>query len=252
MQQALQRQAFVAGQAGQGDFAALQQACGVGLAAVGGGQFFQRFRVQGFGGQLLDLVLQPGQAFADVAGTGQVGQLAVDAGPAAGGFTHGFEQRAVLAEGVEQGQLLAAVEQGLVFVLAVDLDQKPAQGGKLAERGRAAVDPGPRAAVGAHDPAQLAGIAVVEFVFAQPGQRGRGVGEPEFRRQFSAFGAVAHHAGVGAGAGEPHQRVHQQRLAGAGFARDHGHARPEGQFRAADDGKILEGEVAEHAGGDFA
>ncbi len=197
-------------------------------------------------------MLQPGHPFADIAGAGQFGQLAFDLGPSAGVFAHFGQQHVVAAEGVEQDQLLAAVEQGLVFVLAMDLDQQGAQFGQLAKGGRAAIDPGARAAVGTDHPAQLAVEIVVHFVLAQPGQRGRRVGQVELGREFGPFGAVAHDAGVGAGAGQPHQGVHQQRLSGAGFARDHGHARPEGQFGGGDDGKILEAEQADHGPGDSA
>ena len=50
-------------------------------------------------------------------------------------------------------------------------------------------------------------------------------------------------------AGQQAQGVDQQRLAGAGFAGDHGQAAAEVQFRGADDGEILEGEVGEHGAG---
>jgi len=139
-----------------------------------------------------------------------------------------------------------------VFVLAVDLDQPAAQLRQLAQGRRPAIDPCPRAAVGPDDAAQLAAVAVVELVLAQPVAGGRGVVEPEFGGQFGPFGAEADDAGVGARAGQPHQGVHQQRLAGAGFPRNDGHAGPEGQFRGADDGKILEREMADHGPGDFA
>jgi len=57
----------------------------------------------------------------------------------------------------------------------------------------------------------------------------------------SAGGAnSADSAAVGAQPGQEAQRVHHQRLARAGFAADHGHARPEFEFGSADDCKILD------------
>ena len=53
--------------------------------------------------------------------------------------------------------------------------------------------------------------------FGQPGARGGQRGQIEFRRQFGAIAAGAHHAAVGAGARQQQQRIDQQRLAGAGF-----------------------------------
>ena len=252
VQGAAQGVAFVAGQPGQGRFAALQQAGRIGLAAVGGQQVVDGGGLQVFALEFVHLVLQPGHALAHVAGPGDVGQVAVNGGPALGQLAHAGQQRLVAAEGVQQGQLLAAVEQGLVFVLAVDLHQPAAQFGQLAQGGGAAVDPGARAAVGADDAAQLAAVLVVEFVLAQPGQGQGRVVQAELGGQFGPLGAVAHDAGVGAGAGQPHQGVHQQRLACAGFAGNHRHAGAEREFGGADDGKILEGEVGNHGPGDFA
>ena len=81
-------------------------------------------------------------------------------------------------------------------------------------------------------------LVVVEFVVAQPGG-GRGIVEVEFGGQFGALGAMAHHAAVGAQAGEEAQRIDQQRLAGAGFAGNHGHARAESSSAARTTAKSL-------------
>ena len=74
-----------------------------------------------------------------------------------------------------------------------------------------------------------------------------GVGQAEPGCQLGPFGAVPDHAGIGAGAGQGQQGIDQQRLAGAGFAGNHGQAVVELQFDRADHGEILEGEVLEHA-----
>src|SRR5690606_16415550 len=101
-------------------------------------------------------------------------------------------------------------------------------------------------AIGAQRAPQLAGRALVELGLAQPRQRRGRVVEPELGRQLGAVGAVADHAAVRAQAGQEPQRVHQQRLAGAGFTRDHGHARAELEFGAGDHGEVTNGEAQEH------
>ncbi len=82
MQGAAQGQAVVAGEAGEGGFAALQQAGGIGLAAVRGLELLEVGRVEVLARQFVHLVLQPGHTLADVAGPGQVAQFAVELGPA--------------------------------------------------------------------------------------------------------------------------------------------------------------------------
>ena len=105
-----------------------------------------------------------------------------------------------------------------------------------------------RAAVGAQRAAQLAGRRPSSSSSCSR-SHASGVGrvaEVEHGDQFRAFGAVAHHAAVGAHAGQEAQRIDQQRLAGAGFAGDHGQAGAEIQFGGADDGEILDGEMGQH------
>jgi len=148
--------------------------------------------------------------------------------------------------GIEQGQLLASIEQRLLLVLAVDFQQACAQRSQLRQGRGPAVDPGAGSAVGADDPPQLAVVALVQVVVAQPGQGGRRIVERETGGELGALGAVPDHAGVGACTGQRQQGIHQQGLAGAGFARDHGQAGPEVELRGVDDGKIADGEVAEH------
>ena len=158
------------------------------------------------------------------------------------------ELRFVAAEGIEQRELAAARHQRLVFVLAVDLDQQPGEFGELRERRRPAVDPGLRAAVGADGAAQLAGVVASSSSSCSRSQAGRfgRVDEGEHGDQFGALGAVADHAAVGARAGQEAERIDQQRLAGAGFAGNHGQAGAEIEFGGADDREILDGEVGEH------
>ena len=90
-------------------------------------------------------------------------------------------------------------------------------------------------------------IARVEHVaLAQPVQSFNAVAQVEFCVQIGALGAVADHAAVGAQAGEEAQRIDQQRFAGAGFARNDGHARAEFDLGLGDDGEVANREVRQH------
>jgi hypothetical protein len=120
----------------------------------------------------------------------------------------------VTAVGVEQLQLAGTREQGLVLVLAVDFDQQAGQFGQLCERGRPAVDPGPRTAVGTQGAPQLAvdlsAVAGIEqFPLAKPVQGFGTIVQFEFSIEVGAFGAVPHHAAVGAQAGQETEGIDQ-------------------------------------------
>ncbi|KAG1583915.1 hypothetical protein G6F46_015045 [Rhizopus delemar] len=103
-------------------------------------------------------------------------------------------------------------------MLARDLHQQRGQVGQLCEGDRTAIDPGPRAAVGADHAAQLALIFIVQLVVGQPLARGLQLVQRELGGKLGAGRAMADHAAVGAQAGQEAQRVDHQRLAGAGLA----------------------------------
>ena len=103
-------------------------------------------------------------------------------------------------------------------MLSVDLHQQRGQVAQLRQGHRAAVDPGPRTAIGADDPAQLALLLVVQLVVGQPLACSLQLLQRKLGRKLGARGAVADHAAVGAQAGQEAQRVDHQRLAGAGLA----------------------------------
>ena len=141
-----------------------------------------------------------------------------------------------------------AVEQRLVLVLAVDLDQRAGEFAQLASvAGRPLIQAREPPSARMMRRSWQRRLPASRRVRCRAARRGIGrVGQVEFGRQLGAFGAMAHHAGVGAGAGQEEQGVDQQRLAGAGFAGNHGQARVESQFGGADDGEILDGQVGEH------
>jgi hypothetical protein len=133
--------------------------------------------------------------------------------------------------------------QALPGVLAVDVDQLLAQLAQLRGGGGAAVDPGAALALAVDAAAKQQAVAGVEAGFLQPRhQRRRQV---EFGADLGPGRAFAHHAGVGARAQCQLQRVDQDRLAGAGFAGQHGKAVRQVQLELAHDDEVAQGDAFE-------
>ena len=126
--------------------------------------------------------------------------------------------------GIEEFALSVRAHQQLMGVLAVDVDKHFAQFTQLHERGRRTVDERPRTPAridyaAKHD---RIGVADSQRVLVQPARDLR-VGRKlsgDVRARF----AGPHNAGVGARAERERERVDQNRLAGAGFARKYGKA----------------------------
>ena len=142
--------------------------------------------------------------------------------------------------GIKQRHLAAPGEQGLVFVLAVDLDQVRGQVSQLRKGCGAAVDPGPRSTVRAQGAAQLADATIVEFVLPEPGIRARGIDQLESGAQLRACGAVADHAAVRPQPGQEAECIDQERFAGAGFAGNDRQAGSEFHFGSAGNGEVTD------------
>ena len=247
LQLAAERRAVFAAQAHGRGIARAYQAGRMRVAAMRGDEIGERGRIDRIALEFLQLVSEEGHAVGGVAALRQRLAFAHERGPAARGRLHVPQHPVVAAEGIEQRELAPARHQRLVFVLPVDFDEAAGEFGQLRDGGGAAVDPGLRTAVGAQRAAQLAGVAVVvEFHLAQPrGGIGR-VAQVEHRDQFRPFSPVAHDAAVRARTGQEAERVDQQRLAGAGFAGDHGQSRAEIQFGGADDREVLDRKMGEH------
>ena len=107
---------------------------------------------------------------------------------------------------VQQGALRLGFQQGLMRMLAVDIDQHLAQLAQLRGGGGDAVDEGLGAASIVDHPAQQHPALVArEFIGRQP-VAGRAVGG-ELGADIGLAGAVAHHAGIAAPAQRQHQRM---------------------------------------------
>ncbi|MNV03625.1 hypothetical protein D3C71_939020 [compost metagenome] len=218
LQQLQRRGVVIAIDACHGHVAGGNQRAGVGLAAMAAAELGDRGRLQVFALQFTQLVFQEADAITHIALARQRFGFVDQRLPAGGSLADLAALGLVAGEGIQQRQLRGPRQQGLLFVLAVDLHQGASQFGQLGQGDRAAVDPGTRAAVGADDPAQLALVLVVQFVLAQPAPRRGVLRGREFGRELGARGAVADHAAVGAQAGQEAQGVDHQRLACAGLA----------------------------------
>ncbi|MNI18223.1 hypothetical protein D3C73_716250 [compost metagenome] len=140
------------------------------------------------------------------------------------------------------------LEQGLVFVLAVNVDQQLAQRLEVAKRAGRAVDVAARTSFGCDDPAQDARAVVFEVAFGQPGAGFRNVDQIEGGQDIGLVGAGADHAAVGTITQGKAQRVEHDRLARAGFSGDHAHPAIEFEIEMFNDGVVVYGQVHQHMG----
>src|ERR1700741_333178 len=140
---------------------------------------------------------------------------------------------------IQQRALGRGTKQRLVLVLAMDVDEVLARGLELRERRGVAVDEAARAAAAVDAASQdhAAGIAG-ETALLEPIDQGRLGIDFEFGRQLGALGAFAHQGGIAAAADQELDRVDQDRLAGAGFPREHGESRPEFQGNFLEDDEV--------------
>ena len=228
---------------------AFGQTAGVGEALVVRLEFVQ------FGGrqrpffQFADFVPQQFDALVTVVATAEFAHARAQFAPLHGTVAYLRQQLVVTGVGIQQGQLVRPRQQRLMLVLAVDLDQQRGQFAKLAGVRGAAIDPCLGAALGTNHPAQLTAAVLVQFLALQPVAGLGQVGQIELGSQFRAIAAGTHHATVGAGAGQQHQRIDQQRLAGAGLAADHGKSRAERDLGFFDNGEMTDVERSKHGGG---
>ncbi len=218
--------------------AASQQALGVAQTALLGFQRGKTLRGQRPALEFRALVRKQIQTRIALAAIAQRRGFARQRAQVLGQLAHLRQRGRVTAVGIEQGQLLLALQQRLMLVLAVDLQQMRGQFAQLRQRHRAAVDPRARTARGGQHAAQAAMLAIVHGLLAQPGARGGGGSEIEFGADFGALRAAAYQRGVGTRAGEQQQGIDQQRLAGAGFAGDHGQTGAQRDLGLGDHGQV--------------
>ena len=134
-----------------------------------------------------------------------------------------------------------------MLVLAVDVHQPSAQGAQLLYGHGAAVDPGPRAALAADHPAQVAFAVGRQVLFLQPAfDLGQGR-EVEACGHLGPLAAMADEAGVGAFAQRQAEGIDQDRLARARLAGQHRHAGADLQLQRLHDDEVADVDVGQHA-----
>ncbi|MCY1358144.1 hypothetical protein D9M69_446680 [compost metagenome] len=253
-------QTVEAGGEGAEHVASIALAAEVDHLAAGGQQAFGVGQVLVFLFELLQLVLAEGQVLQFVqlvaeqlvagallvAGAGEAFQLLAGLPPALCRELDLAGEFAGTGEFVQQATMGVCLEQGLVLVLAVDIDQQLAQGLEVALGAGAAIYIGARPAFGGDDAAQDAGPVVVQVALGQPGASFGDVADVEAGENVGLVGAGAHHAAVGAIAQGEAEGVEHDRLAGSGFAGDHGHSTLELQVQVLDDGVVMDRKVYQH------
>ncbi len=140
------------------------------------------------------------------------------------------------------------LEQGLVFVLAVNVDQQFTECLEVAKGAGRAIDIATRASFGGDDPAQDAGAFVVQVAFDEPVARFRDVLQVEGGQDVGLVRPGAHHAAVGTITQGQAESIEHDRLAGTGFAGDDAHPAIQFQIEVLDDCVIVYGQVHQHEG----
>ena len=148
---------------------------------------------------------------------------------------------------IDEIALRPGAQQGLVGMLAVDVDQIFADLLELLHGGGTAVDVRARAARGFNDSAQQAFAFVArEIVFFEILGKGRNADGREFSADFGFFFSFANQPGLGTLAQHGSQRIDEDRFARTGFAGQHGETRLEFQVEPVDDDKISDTQGAQH------
>ena len=174
----------------------------------------------------------------------QLGQP-VDRRPPAGvGRRHPRQCRLGATEGVEEPGLSVRVEQRLVLVLAVDVDQHPAELAELAGRRRPAVQA--RGAAAADLAAQDQLGLRLEAHLGQQRAGGRDVGDLEDALHQCPLGAVADLLGAGPGTEREGESIDHQGLAAAGLAGEEVQAGAEADVGAGDQREVTNPERLQH------
>ena len=133
-------------------------------------------------------------------------------------------------EAVEGGPLGRALQQGLVGVLAVEVDQLLPRLAQGRGGGQPAVDVGPAPPVGGDDPAE-------DDLLVVPG---------EATLDDGLVAGGADQDGIGPAADQQLHGLDQQGLARAGLPRQGGHARAQHELEAVDDAEVLDGQLDQH------
>ena len=201
----------------------------------------------GEAGQLIDRMIEP---LAVARGIFEIAARRLERlfGRAPGAVRGGDAGDVEPAEAVEQGAVAARIDQPAIVMLAVDLDQPPAQFAQKSGRGGLVVDEGAAAAVGLDDAAdhqRLAGLGL-EAVLGDQREGGMIAGQFEACRDHRLGRAVAHQPAIGARAERQAERIEQDRFSRPGLAGQHAQAVAEIQIERLDQDDVTNGQRGEH------
>ena len=133
-------------------------------------------------------------------------------------------------------------------MLTMNIDQAFAHFPQLLDRGRRAVDIGPRAPPGVDDAAQQQFVATRKIVGIQPGTNQRQCPDRKTRRNFRPIATATDNARFCALAEHQSQCIDQNGFAGAGLAGERTKPSRELKIQVIDDDKIANGDLPQHTG----
>src|SRR5690625_356928 len=150
--------------------------------------------------------------------------------------------------GIQQAGLVVALQQGLLAVLAVDVDQQAAQLAKILKGGGAAVDVAPGAAIAADDAAQqaLAAVSVGQIPVLQPAAGLGDVLQIEQGMNFGLAGTGMDGSPVGPLPQDQRQRPQQDGFSRSGLAGQRRHASLEVDVDLFGDGIVFYAQMQQH------
>ena len=150
------------------------------------------------------------------------------------------------AEVIQQALMGGPLQQGMMFMLAVDIHQHVTQIFQVGQGYRRSIDIAAGAPVVIHDPAQQALMRVRlqdQIVVGEPGLRGLDVTDREFGHDISTARAGPHDGFIGPVPERESQSAQNNRFSRACFAGNNGHAGLEFDFQRLDGGVILNTEM---------
>ncbi len=162
------------------------------------------------------------------------------------GLAHAGDLPSEAAEGVDQGAVGCRLDHGTIVVLAVDLHQRPADPAQHLRRHGLVVDKGAGAPVRHLHAAQDEFALGVDVVGGGRGAGGMSGGKVEGGGDLALGLALANQRTVAARAEREREGIEQDRLAGAGLAGEHGHARAEIEVEPVDQNDVADRQLDEH------
>jgi hypothetical protein len=150
------------------------------------------------------------------------------------------------AIGVEQAAVGRDLDQRAVVMLAVNFDQRRADGAQHLHRHRLIVEEGAGAAVGELDPAQDQLILGRDVVCGEDGAGRMVRGHVERSRDLALLRPLADEAGIAAPAERERKGIEQDRFTGAGFPGEHREARRKVDVEAVDQDDVSDRKPGQH------